>query len=102
MQPCNSLLTLKRLSQKSNCVVQDGLIRIKERKMLQFIRWAPASYRVSLSRKSPFLPSISLVSGLMLANYTGVSVVNSCFLYVCFCGYFKRHLMNTFWSDSPE
>ncbi|KFD58337.1 hypothetical protein M513_00563 [Trichuris suis] len=55
--------------------VREGLIRIEERKMLQFIPWAPARYRVSLSRKSPLLPSVNRVSGLMLANYTGVSML---------------------------
>uniref|UniRef100_A0A5S6QQQ1 Tubulin gamma chain n=1 Tax=Trichuris muris TaxID=70415 RepID=A0A5S6QQQ1_TRIMR len=55
--------------------LQDGLIRTRERKVLPFIPWAPASYRVALSRKSPLLQSVNRVSGLMLANYTGVSML---------------------------
>ena len=53
--------------------VHAAVQRIRERKMAQFIDWAPASIQVALSQKSPYLPSAHRVSGLLMANHTGVS-----------------------------
>ncbi|EHB18368.1 Tubulin gamma-2 chain [Heterocephalus glaber] len=102
VQPYNSLLTLKRLTQNADCVVvldntalnrlgpdrlhiqnpsfsqinqlvHKSLQRIRERKLASFIPWGPASIQVALSRKSPYLPSAHRVSGLMMANHTSIS-----------------------------
>ncbi|XP_062517481.1 tubulin gamma-1 chain-like [Corticium candelabrum] len=53
--------------------VHKSLQRIRERKLAQFIPWGPASIQVALSRKSPYSPSAHRVSGLMMANHTGIS-----------------------------
>ena len=48
------------------------LQRIRERKLANFIEWAPASIQVALSRKSPYVQNANKVSGLMLANHTSI------------------------------
>lgn len=53
--------------------VHKSLQRIRERKMVQFIPWGPASIQVALSRKSPYVQTQHRVSGLMLANHTGIT-----------------------------
>ncbi|RDD40405.1 Tubulin gamma-1 chain [Trichoplax sp. H2] len=53
--------------------VHKSLQRIRERKLAQFIPWGPASIQVALSRKSPYLQTTHRVSGLMMANHTGIS-----------------------------
>uniref|UniRef100_A0A1B6GBR2 Tubulin gamma chain n=1 Tax=Cuerna arida TaxID=1464854 RepID=A0A1B6GBR2_9HEMI len=53
--------------------VHKSLQRIRERKLVQFIPWGPASIQVALSRKSPYVPTAHRVSGLMLANHTNIS-----------------------------
>ncbi|CAN7941759.1 unnamed protein product, partial [Ixodes pacificus] len=55
--------------------VHKSLQRIRERKMVQFIPWGPASIQVALSRKSPYVQTQHRVSGLMLANHTGITSV---------------------------
>ncbi|XP_003786700.1 tubulin gamma-2 chain [Otolemur garnettii] len=90
VQPYNSLLTLKRLTQNVDCVVvldNTALNRIATDRLhiqnpsfsqinqllANFIPWGPASIQVALSRKSPYLPSAHRVSGLMMANHTSIS-----------------------------
>ncbi|XP_064456713.1 tubulin gamma-1 chain-like [Ornithodoros turicata] len=53
--------------------VHKSLQRIRERKMVQFIPWGPSSIQVALSRKSPYVQTQHRVSGLMLANHSGIS-----------------------------
>ena len=53
--------------------VHKALQRIRERKLVDFIPWGPASIQVALSRKSPFVDSSNKVSGLMLANHTSMA-----------------------------
>lgn len=62
--------------------VHKSLLRIRERRLATFIPWGPASIQVALARRSPYLqppyvPSASLpkVSGLMLANHTGIATL---------------------------
>jgi len=50
--------------------VHKSLQRIRERKLVNFIPWGPASIQVALSRKSPYVESQNKVSGMMLANHT--------------------------------
>lgn len=50
--------------------VHKALQRIREKKLINFIPWGPASIQVALSKKSPYLESSNKVSGLMLANHT--------------------------------
>jgi tubulin gamma len=52
--------------------VHKSLQRIRERKLANFIPWGPASIQVALSKKSPYIESPHKVSGLMLANHTGI------------------------------
>lgn len=51
-------------------------MRIRERKLAEFIPWGPASIQVALSKKSPYVTTQHRVSGLMLANHTGISSVS--------------------------
>lgn len=53
--------------------VHKSLIRIRERHLAPFIPWVPASIQVSLTRRSPYVQSKNKMSGLMIANHTGIS-----------------------------
>ncbi|KAH0976413.1 hypothetical protein GBA52_026132 [Prunus armeniaca] len=53
-------------------VVHESLQRIRERKLVNFIEWGPASIQVALSRKSPYVQTAHRVSGLMLASHTSI------------------------------
>jgi tubulin gamma len=53
--------------------VHKSLLRIRERQLATFIPWGPASIQVALTRKSPYIQSSHRVSGLMLANHTGIA-----------------------------
>ncbi|GME49896.1 tubulin gamma chain [Neofusicoccum parvum] len=55
--------------------VHKSLLRIRERHLATFIPWGPASIQVALTRKSPYVQSSHRVSGLMLANHTGVATL---------------------------
>ncbi|OAP54859.1 tubulin gamma chain [Fonsecaea erecta] len=55
--------------------VHKSLLRIRERRMANFIPWGPASIQVALTKKSPYLPNTHRVSGLMLANHTSVATL---------------------------
>ncbi|KAF2669886.1 tubulin-domain-containing protein [Microthyrium microscopicum] len=55
--------------------VHKSLLRIRERQLATFIPWGPASIQVALTRKSPYMPSSHRVSGLMLANHTGIATL---------------------------
>jgi len=50
--------------------VHKSLQRIRERKLANFIEWAPANMQVAISKQSPMTSTINRVSGLMLANHT--------------------------------
>nr|AAC35843.1 gamma-tubulin [Drosophila melanogaster] len=53
--------------------VHKSLQRIRKRKLANFIPWGPASIQVALPRSSPYVQSAHKVSGLMMANHTGIS-----------------------------
>ena len=57
--------------------VHKSLLRIRERRLATFIPWGPASIQVALSRTSPYTtgPHTPRVSGLMLANHTGIATL---------------------------
>jgi len=57
--------------------VHKSLLRIRERRLATFIPWGPASIQVALTRTSPYTatPYTPKVSGLMLANHTGISTL---------------------------
>lgn len=52
--------------------VHKSLSRIREKKLVRFIPWGPASIQVALSRKSPYVEMPNKVSALMLANHTSI------------------------------
>ncbi|KAK8570394.1 hypothetical protein V6N13_003077 [Hibiscus sabdariffa] len=52
--------------------VHESLQRIRERKLVNFIEWGPASIQGALSRKSPYVQTAHRVSGLMLASHTSI------------------------------
>lgn len=53
--------------------VHKALQRIRERKLVNFIPWGPASIQVALSKKSPYVETANKVSGLMIANHTSMA-----------------------------
>jgi tubulin gamma len=57
--------------------VHKSLLRIRERQLATFIPWGAASIQVALAKKSPYVQSSHRVSGLMIANHTGIHVVSS-------------------------
>lgn len=52
--------------------VHKSLLRIRERHLASFVPWGPAGIQVALARRSPYVASSHRVSGLMLANHTGI------------------------------
>ncbi|OAJ41193.1 tubulin gamma chain [Batrachochytrium dendrobatidis JEL423] len=60
--------------------VHKSLLRIRERRLAQFIPWGPASIQVALAHKSPYVQTPHRVSGLMLANHTSIA---SLFKRIC-------------------
>ena len=61
--------------------VHKSLLRIREKKLVTFIPWGPASIQVALTKKSPYVTTGHRVSGLMLANNTSIASV--CCNFVC-------------------
>ncbi|RKP02594.1 hypothetical protein CXG81DRAFT_29467 [Caulochytrium protostelioides] len=53
--------------------VHKSLLRLRERRLAQFIPWGPASIQVALSKSSPYVRTPHRVSGLMLANHTAIA-----------------------------
>jgi tubulin gamma len=54
---------------------RNTIMRIRERRLATFIPWGPASIQVALTKKSPYVTSAHRVSGLMLANHTGIATL---------------------------
>ncbi|KAH8385247.1 hypothetical protein KR200_001520 [Drosophila serrata] len=93
LQPKNMMVSTsadKQIKQKENCFlgiltiiqgevdpsqVHKSLQRIRERKLVNFIPWGPASIQVAVSRTSPFVQTPHKVSGLMMANNTAISAL---------------------------
>ncbi|KAH0486960.1 MAG: uncharacterized protein KVP18_000999 [Porospora cf. gigantea A] len=57
----------------SSAEVHKSLQRIKEKRAVNFVNWGPCSIQVALARQSPFVQSPYKVSGLLMANHTGVA-----------------------------
>jgi tubulin gamma len=55
--------------------IHKALQRIRERQLINFIPWGPASIQVALARSSPFIENKHSVSGFMLANHTSMAVL---------------------------
>ncbi|GMH55178.1 hypothetical protein TrVE_jg7765 [Triparma verrucosa] len=55
--------------------VHKSLQRIREKRLVNFIPWGPASIQVALARKSPYVETAHKVSGFMLANHTSMSTL---------------------------
>jgi len=53
--------------------VHKALQRIRDRQLLNFIPWGPASIQVALARSSPYIETQHKVSGFMLANHTSMA-----------------------------
>lgn len=55
--------------------IHKSLQRVREKKLANFIDWGPSSIQIALSKKSPYVETPHKVSGLMLANNTGIHSV---------------------------
>lgn len=53
--------------------IHKALQRIRERQLVPFIPWGPASPQVALARKSPHRQSKHKVTGFILANHTSMA-----------------------------
>ncbi len=53
--------------------IHKALQRIRERQLINFIPWGPASIQVALARSSPFIEKGNKVSGFTLANHTSMA-----------------------------
>lgn len=53
--------------------IHKALQRIRERQLINFIPWGPASIQVALARSSPYVESRHKVSGFTLANHTSMA-----------------------------
>ena len=53
--------------------IHKALQRIRERQLINFIPWGPASIQVALARKSPYIETRHKVSGFSLANHTSMA-----------------------------
>jgi tubulin gamma len=56
--------------------IHKSLLRIRERQLARFIPWGAASIQVALAKRSPYVQTSHRVSGLMLANHTGIAAVS--------------------------
>ena len=55
--------------------IHKSLQRIRERRLVSFIDWGPASIQVAVSKKSPYVSGQHKVSGLLLANHTNIASI---------------------------
>jgi tubulin gamma len=53
--------------------VHKSLLRIREKRLANFVPWGPASIQVALTRHSPYVQAQHKVSGLMIANHTSIA-----------------------------
>lgn len=52
--------------------IQKSLQKIRDRKLANFITWAPAGIQIAIAKKSPYISSQHRVSGLLMANHTSI------------------------------
>lgn len=52
--------------------IHQSLQRIKERRLIRFIPWSPASFQITVARRSQFVEQRNRISGLLLANHTNI------------------------------
>ena len=55
--------------------ISSSLKRIREQNLMHFIPWGPQSISMVLAKRSPYVNSTSRVSGLMIANHSGITSV---------------------------
>lgn len=55
--------------------IHKSLRRIRERRLANFIKWAPASLLVVTSKQSPYVQNLHKVCGLMMANHTSIAAL---------------------------
>jgi hypothetical protein len=82
MRMCLSLTAssfLHRVTHALILQVHKALQRIRERKLVNFIPWGPASIQVALSRKSPYLESANKVRQVLLRTSV-LSIAKQCVL----------------------
>jgi len=68
-----SLLNIIQGNDVDPTQIHKALQRIRERQLINFIPWGPASVQVALARTSPYVTNPHKVSGFMLANHTSMA-----------------------------
>lgn len=53
--------------------VSKSMVRIREKRLMNFVPWGPASFHVTAAQRSPLISAEHRVSGLLLGNHTSVS-----------------------------
>ncbi|XP_053993226.1 tubulin gamma chain-like [Hylaeus volcanicus] len=53
--------------------IHKSLRRVRERRLANFVKWAPASLLVATSRQSPYIKTPHKVCGLMMANHSSIA-----------------------------
>lgn len=82
--------------------ISKSLMRIKERKLMQFVPWAPASFYVNSIRAAPRSPA-EHISGLLLSNHTSVTGVQHRLFKRSFARFLSERASNTtdYGSETP-
>jgi len=68
-----SMLTMIQGNDVDPTQIHKALQRIRDRQLIPFIPWGPASIQVALARKSPYVETKHKVSGFLLANHTSMA-----------------------------
>lgn len=53
-----------------------SIVRIKEKKLINFMPWSPAAFYINPIKQSPFSANPDSVTGLVLSNHTSVTEVD--------------------------
>lgn len=94
-----SLLNIIQGEVDSNEIYK-SIHRIREKKIVNFVPWAPSSIQVSVSRKSPFIKSSHKVSGLLMANHTSIHTLFDSILVDFDKIYKRKAFLNTYQQSS--
>lgn len=94
-----SLLNMIQGEVDSNEIYK-SIHRIREKKIVNFVPWAPSSIQVALSRKSPYIKSSHKVSGLLMANHTSIHTLFDSILVDFDKIYKRKAFLNTYQQSS--
>lgn len=56
--------------------ITKSIVKIKEKRLINFIPWGPAAFYVNPIRQSPYAANPDAATGLILSNHTSVTEVH--------------------------